>query len=193
MGYVEMVQSSDLPQEQEREIAIVGQRLSRLEELLDSFFEFFAILSADKLPEKEPLNLVSLLEESIAHFYDDYSRQNRRISFHCDRRKVEISSNYHMLLRIFDNLISNAYKHGSGDLHITVEMGDVLTVSFENPSEEGEADVNRIFDEFYTTDISRTKGNTGLGLAIAKQFTQMLGGQIDAGYRKENFWITIKF
>jgi signal transduction histidine kinase len=98
-----------------------------------------------------------------------------------------------MLLRIFDNLISNAYKHGSGDLHITVEMGDALTVSFENPSEEGEADVNRIFDEFYTTDISRTKGNTGLGLAIAKQFTQMLGGQIDAGYRKENFWITIKF
>jgi signal transduction histidine kinase len=53
--------------------------------------------------------------------------------------------------------------------------------------------VSRIFDEFYTTDISRTKGNTGLGLAIAKQFTQMLGGEIVAGYRNENFLITIKF
>ena len=33
--------------------------------------------------------------------------------------------------------------------------------------------VEQIFDEFYTSDISRTKQNTGLGLAIVKEFTEM--------------------
>jgi signal transduction histidine kinase len=192
MGYMELLQNPELPEEEaQKEMAIVRQRLNRLEELLDSFFEFFTIISGDKQPEKEKLNLVSVLEESIAHFYDDYSRQNRRISFLCDRRKVEISSNYHMLMRIFDNLISNAYKHGEGDLEIKVLTSDKITICFENPLADSEVDINCIFDEFYTTDISRTRGNTGLGLAIAKQFTRMLGGDIFAGYEAGIFSITV--
>ena len=52
---------------------------------------------------------------------------------------------------------------------------------------------DQIFDEFYTTDISRTKGSTGLGLAIVKQFTELLGGNVSAEKKEKKFSVIVKF
>ena len=83
-----------------------------------------------------------------------------------------------MLSRIFENLISNALKYGLGNLTIEVisenANADVIRISFINRIIDKDLDTGRIFDDFYTTDISRTKGSTGLGLAIAKEFTEQL-------------------
>ncbi len=192
MGYIDMIQHTDLPEEEKsRELAIVEKRLIRLEELISSFFEFSQIISSGKQPEKTELNLVSVLEESIVHYYDDYCGRGRQILFQCEMHKLMISSNQNMLLRIFDNLISNALKHGKGDLTITVQHTQGIQICFENALDMPDMDVSHIFDEFYTTDISRTKGNTGLGLAIARQFTEMLGGTIMAETEGFLFRLTI--
>jgi signal transduction histidine kinase len=192
MGYINLINGSELSEEEKsREIAIVEQRLARLEELINSFFELSKIISRDKAPDLERLNLTSVLEECIVHYFDDYCGQGREIVFNCSARKIEILSNKNMLMRIFDNLIGNAYKHGTGNLTVSVDNRNGIKISFENGICDSEIDIDRIFDEFYTTDISRTKGNTGLGLAIAKQFTQMLGGDISAEYRDDKFIVTV--
>lgn len=192
MGYINMIQHTDLPEEEKsRELAIVEKRLIRLEELIGSFFEFSQIISSGKQPEKTELNLVSVLEESIVHYYDDYCDRGRQIIFHCDTHRLLLSSNQNMLLRIFDNLISNALKHGDGDLTVTMQHTEGIRITFENVLSTPNLDTTHIFDEFYTTDISRTKGNTGLGLAIAKQFTEMLGGSISAEVNGMRFRVKI--
>ena len=66
-------------------------------------------------------------------------------------------------------------------------------INFINDLFYNDLDVDRIFDEFYTVDISRTKGNTGLGLAIAKEFVEQLGGKIRAKKRKDKLTITVCF
>jgi signal transduction histidine kinase len=192
MGYIQLINNSDMSEEEKsREIAIIEQRLIRLEELINSFFELSKIISRDKAPDLEKLNLVSVLEECIVHYFDDYCGQNREIIFNCPVHRIEILSNKNMLMRIFDNLISNAYKHSTGNLTVSVENSNGITIRFENIICDGEIDIERIFDEFYTKDISRTKGNTGLGLAIAKQFTEMLGGNISAECKDDKFIISI--
>ena len=130
-----------------------------------------------------------MLEESIVHYYDDFSDKNRQIIFECDYRRLMVCSNQEMLLRIFDNLIGNALKHGAGDLTINVEKIDEIKITFQNELVSPDIDIEYIFDEFYTTDISRTKGSTGLGLAIAKEFTEMLGEKIEASLCGDNFYI----
>ena len=96
-----------------------------------------------------------------------------------------------MLLRIFDNLIGNALKHGIGDLTIRLEKSDAIKISFSNGVLDENIDTVHIFDEFYTKDISRTGGSTGLGLAIAKEFTELLGGRIAAEVIREQLVISI--
>lgn len=196
MGYIDIIQNSDLSnEEKERELRIIEKRLMRLQELINSFFEFSRIISCGKPPEKTKLNLVSALEESAANYYDDYSSKNRQIVINCNERKFDINSNKKILMRIFDNLISNALKHGDGNLIINLTACEKPQITFENElsANDTDIDINHIFDEFYTTDISRTKGNTGLGLAIAREFTELLGGKINAELKDNVFILTLSF
>lgn len=194
MGYIHIIQSSSLTEEEKsRELTIVEKRLVRLEELINSFFEFSQIISNGKAPEKSEVNIIAALEESIAHYYDDYCAGGREIIFKCSQHKQIIYSNKNMLLRIFDNLISNALKHGVGSLTVSIETIEDVRIRFVNQLCDSDIDIEQIFDEFYTTDISRTKGNTGLGLAIVKQFTEMLGGTVSAQNAHGLFSLTIMF
>lgn len=192
LGYIDIVINSNLSKdEQLKELHIIEDRLNRLNELIDSFFEFSKIISSNQIPEINEINLIDVLETSIAHYYDDYINSKRIIVFD-NYKKIKINSNKEMLLRTFDNLIANAYKHSNDDLKIKVETNKKIKITFENDLINNEIDIDHIFDEFYTIDISRTKGNTGLGLAIAKEFVEQLNGTIIAKKKKEKLLIIIE-
>ena len=181
LGYIDIILKSDLSEEEKKkDLITIEKRLRRLEELISSFFEFSRIISTNKLPTLEKINLTSILEESVIVFYDDYKKNNRKILLDCNQRKIIINSNKMLLTRIFENLIGNAYKHSNSDLIIKVEKLNKVKIIFSNELLDNDIDIDRIFDEFYTVDISRTKEGTGLGLAIAKEFTKQLNGNIYA-------------
>ncbi len=195
-GYTDLILNSDLTEDEKiSEMKIVEARLKRLTELVDSFFEFSKILTTNKEIELETVNLIGILEECIGNFYEDYKKKNREVDFITSNNKISISTNRTMLSRIFENLISNALKYGSGNLTIEVisENADVIRISFTNRIIDKDLDPGRIFDDFYTTDISRTKGSTGLGLAIAKEFTEQLNGNIEAHIEDDKLVIDTTF
>lgn len=191
MGYVELVRSADISEEErQRELEVIHKRMLRLEELINSFFEFSKMISGSEKPELQTVDLTAVLEECIVHYFDDFCNVGREVTFDCSGR-LKIESNKAMLMRIFDNLISNSLKHGEGTLAIKVDSSSDIVITLSNPTSDEDIDTERVFDEFYTTDISRTKGSSGLGLAIAKQFTRMLGGKISADTRDGMFTITV--
>ncbi len=195
LGYTNLMLESDMSeQEKIKNLKIIEERLKRLSELIDSFFEFSKILSDNKNIELTEINLVAVIEKSISNHYEDFSKDKRIINFKANKRKINIKSNELMLARVFDNLIRNAYKHSDGALDIEVNQNDgKVNIKFINDLSYSVLDVDRIFDEFYTVDISRTKGNTGLGLAIAKEFIEQLHGKISADKKNNKLIITIIF
>lgn len=195
LGYVSLMLESDMiEQEKIKNLKIVEERLKRLSELIDSFFEFSKILSNNQIIELDEINLVAVIEKAISNHYEDFSKDNRMIDFKTNKRKIKIKSNEVMLVRVFDNLIRNAYKHSNGNLDIEINQNnDKVKIKFINDLLYNDLDVDRIFDEFYTVDISRTKGNTGLGLAIAKEFVEQLKGKIKADKKNNKLIITIIF
>lgn len=195
LGYVSLMLETNIPEEEKiKNLKIVEERLKRLSELIDSFFEFAKILSDDQKIELEDMNLVATIEKSISNHYEDFSKDNRAIDFKTNKRKINIKSNELMLVRVFDNLIRNAYKHSDGNLDIELnQTNKKVKIKFINNLKYNDLDIDRIFDEFYTIDISRTKGNTGLGLAIAKEFVEQLNGKIRALKRHNQLIIEITF
>ncbi len=199
LGYIDMINTQrregDFTEDIDRELEIIEKRMHRLSELIDAFFEFSKVISSDKEPERSELSMVAVLEECIAHYYDDYSTRHRSIDFSNPAGRQKFYSNRNMLIRVFDNLIGNALKHGNGDLRVISELEENggISVKFINEAETADIDAEHIFDEFYTRDISRTGGNTGLGLAIAKEFTELLGGRITADISPGRMEIAVRF
>lgn len=137
--------------------------------------------------------MIELLEDSIVSYYDEFKKEDRNIVIAKNVNKCLIKTNKELLKRIFDNLVVNALKHGDGNLFIDFKEDTFIEISFSNQVLSNDLDISQIFDEFYTTDISRTKGNTGLGLAIVKSFTVLLGGKIEAFLKEDFLYIIIKF
>ena len=74
LGYIDIILKSDLSEEEKKkDLITIEKRLRRLEELISSFFEFSKIISTNKRPALEKINLTSVLEESVIVFYDDYN------------------------------------------------------------------------------------------------------------------------
>ncbi len=194
LGYINLIKEEKISmKEKEEDLSIIEERIRTLEDLINSFFEFSKIIANNKEPEVERLNIIALLEETIANFYDIFGNENRRIKLEAKEEKIYLFSNKMMLSRIFDNLILNAYKHSTSDLKIEIENKDKVRIVFENILLQPSLDVEKIFNEFYTLDISRTKCNTGLGLTIVKEFVEQLNGRVYAKKEKDILKIIIEF
>lgn len=193
LGYIDLILKSELSKEEAiKELKIIENRLLRLNELINSFFEFSMITTNTKTVDMKRINLVAIIEECISHYYDDFTRENREIIFENKVKNCMILSNEEILKRVIDNLIGNSLKHSSSHLTIKLSLNTDIKLLFENEIVDNNFDIDHIFDEFYTSDISRTKGNTGLGLAIAKTFIENLDGNISAKINKNRLSILIK-
>lgn len=179
LGYVELLQKYDLTKhEQQKYEAIIIDKLRRLSQLIEDFFAFTKIITNEEEVHLSVVDINRIFEEELVCYYQDFDSQNRAIHI-TGNKKIELYSNERILRRIFDNLIINAFKHGHGDVKINISTHKGICYQFKNQIKEP-ISVEYIFDEFYTSDISRTKQNTGLGLAIVKEFTEILGGRVTA-------------
>lgn len=190
LGYIELLQQYHVDKEEQVKYQqIIIDKLKRVSLLIEDFFEFTKIVSSEEPLQLQQIDSNRILEEAIVCYYQDFHNQKREVQI-TGNHELVIPSNEQVLRRIFDNIIINALKHGQGNLLISVEEEHDICIMFTNLIEEV-VDVDQIFDEFYTSDISRTKKNTGLGLAIAKEFTEMLGGSIKASVDESIFTITL--
>ena len=93
--------------------------------------------------------------------------------------------------RVFDNLLRNAviYSFNGTDINITVtRQEENVTISFTNHGDTIPVEkLERIFEQFYRLDASRStsSGGAGLGLAIAKQIVGLHQGTIHARSQDE--------
>lgn len=88
------------------------------------------------------------------------------------------------ILRVFENLLTNAVKYGIADTEITITVQETITdidVSFNNKSVGlTEAEQEKVFKPFHRTnsaDNSNVRG-WGLGLTIVKGITEAHGGTV---------------
>ncbi len=181
LGYLDILTSNDIDEKTKIEyLKIITERLTKLNTLLNSFFELAKVITEENHIDYEKINIISILENSIATFYEDFHQRKRKIDFQAKENIIYLNANKMMLTRVFDNLIINSLQHSKDTLEIEVKQEkEKIIITFTNPLLEV-IDIDSIFDEFYTSDISRTKENTGLGLYIVKEYIEQLKGTVNA-------------
>jgi signal transduction histidine kinase len=86
------------------------------------------------------------------------------------------------LLRVLDNLLDNAERHGEGAIDVVVgrQEGHAMLMVTDRGKGIPESDRERAFERFTRLDSGRSRetGGTGLGLAIARDVAIAHGGTL---------------
>lgn len=108
---------------------------------------------------------------------------------------IFIEGNEQALFRVFQNIMKNAMDHGEQKIGIFLESfySQVVIRISNEISEQEEIDVERIFEKFYKSDVSRSKNSTGLGLSIAREFVLRMDGTIKAQIEGQELSIILEF
>jgi signal transduction histidine kinase len=130
---------------------------------------------------KEEVEVVDLILEACELFRPiaeakEVSLQTRlpqTLRFEIDKKKLQ---------RIVSNIIENAIKytpeHGTVTVTAAAQDGEIQIDVEDTGMGISGADLPHIFERFYRCDRSRSDGGVGLGLSLAKAYTESLSGAI---------------
>lgn len=197
ISYVELLrQEQDLPQHVKEYVQILGEKSERLKNIVQDVFEVSKAASGQLPLQMEVLDLSKLLRQTLADMNDQISQSTLVMRTVIPDTPVSVLADGQRLYRVFQNLLQNALHYSlEGSrvyLSLTEEDGEAV-VRVKNTSSV-ELTGNKDFTErFVRGDESRTDGGSGLGLSIAKSFTEACGGKLSVETDADLFTVTVAF
>ncbi|MCL2865037.1 MAG: ATP-binding protein [Lachnospiraceae bacterium] len=178
-GYVEAMTDGTIPSElHEKYLKIILFETKRLTDLTTDLLTLNEIDNRDFLLNKIDFDIQASIKQVAASF--EGICKNKRISIellfledyvsvYADRGKIQ---------QVLYNLIDNAIKFSEANSNITIEVREKNEKVFVSVKDYGlgipRKELNKVWERFYKSDLSRGKDKkgTGLGLAIVREIMQ---------------------
>ncbi|MCB0640868.1 MAG: response regulator, partial [Phaeodactylibacter sp.] len=177
----------------EEALNLIRRNSKNLLRLVNQLLDMSKIESSKMKLELNRGDIVSFLAYLTESFRSYADSKGIRLHFSAEMEVLVIDYDAEKVQHVLSNLVSNAIKFSSEDGQVTVKVwsnpaqpivGQKLQL-FIRVEDQGvgvkEADLPYIFDRFYQADsaFSRKGEGTGIGLALAKELVELMGGTID--------------
>ena len=189
-GYLDLLKGEEKSNTAKRYLSMIENRTEAMKMLTEELFHYSVITFEEEQMEYEEVVLNRILEESISAYYGAFKKTGITPEIKMTEKKILRSLDKKTLQRILENVISNGIKYSGGDFQI--ELTDYGEIIFTNTAPCLNAvQVGRLFQRFYS--VAAARQSTGLGLSIAKNLTEKMGGKITAEYQNGRLCIKILF
>jgi len=187
-GYIELLEEEDLNKKEY--VKIIKNKTKELTVLAEQLRDLSIGLDLERKIKKEKCCVNDILEETIASLYNSFKDKKVEPNISICEKKIYRNIDKDMIIRVFENIISNAIKYSDNNCNVTINEDGKM--SFSNKASKLDVTtVKKIFDRYYT--VENIKKYSGLGLTIAKQLVEINGGIITAKYIKNELYIEILF
>lgn len=180
ISYIDLLkQEETLPDYVQDYIKILDEKSLRLKNMIQDIFEVSKATSGNIELQLESLDLGKLLRQTLADMNENIDASPLIFRVDIPERPVMITADGRRLYRVFQNLISNALRYSLEGTRVFISLSDhggQATAVLKNISKY-ELDRNiDITERFVRGDAARSTSGSGLGLSIAKSFTEACGG-----------------
>jgi signal transduction histidine kinase len=166
-----------VPEERDRFISHIASHADRLTRISRSLLVVARAQSGQEPPRLESVPLKPLLEDVLAATAPDHESD---VSLHCAAH-LEVFVDRDVAEQAFSNLVTNAARHARGaSISVSADEIDTREVGVDvvdmgaGIAAEG---LEHVGDRFYTSG-GRDSGGFGLGVSIAAQAIEILGGTL---------------
>ncbi|MDA9471058.1 sensor histidine kinase [Enterococcus sp. 5H] len=160
--------------------------------LVDDLFEYTKVRQPTVPINAIHFDMAQLIEQLAADFELEADKNGMVIQVNANPASLKMDGDTEKLVRVFNNLLSNALKYGKGGKNIVIDVEKIGTEAVISVRNDGppipKKSLDQLFDRFYRVEESRSQetGGTGLGLAIAQSIVALHGGYIYA--TSDNHW-----
>lgn len=176
--------SEGVERDRQGQIQVIMDRQVRLlTRLIDDLLEA-SRLAYDKIElDREPLNLLQILQDVLVDFQSNLTPKNLQCNFHSAEAEVWVNGDVTRLTQALANVLHNAIKFSQdGDrIEVTLECTEqIVTVAIADSGIGMTTEaLDRIFTPFSQEENSRKQsGGLGLGLPLAKGIVELHEGRI---------------
>ena len=172
-------QEDGLPEHVRDYIRILNEKAGRLSTMVKDVFDVSKAASGSLPVKQERLDLGKLLRQTLADMAEEIGGSGLVLKTQLPEDPVPVLADGDRLYRVFQNLLLNALKYALPGSRVYLTLageGDSAVAVLKNISrDELPAGVD-FTERFVRGDESRTDGGSGLGLSIARTFTEACGG-----------------
>ncbi|HKB10535.1 MAG TPA: ATP-binding protein [Vicinamibacterales bacterium] len=185
LGYARMLRLQTLPPEKVAPaLETVERNATALKQMIEDVLEVSRIVAGRLRLNVEPVDLPAILRDAVATVSPAVEAKGVRLETIIDTLTTPVSGDADRLQQIVWNLLSNAIKFTPRGGRVQLRLARVDSHVEVSVSDTGrgipEEFLPFVFERFRQADasFSREHGGLGLGLAIAKQLTELHGGTI---------------
>ncbi len=188
INYADLLCEEDLPEPALGYAKTLNTKAYRLKDMVQDVFDLSKATSGNLPIEKNHLDFVKLIQQTLADMNGQIEESTLSFRTVFTEEPLIIEGDGGKLYRVFQNLFLNALQYSleHSRVHIqTYTQDGYAIVKIKNTSKnELDFDPEEITERFVRADASRSTEGSGLGLSIARSFTEACGGtftiQIDA-------------
>lgn len=167
-GFAEMMSNKSLPNDKiEHAANVILKQTNRLSLLIKDIINYSAIQTAN-LPLYE-VNVSEICKSIVLSLEKAIDDKNIKVTLDIDDN-IKINSRTEIVVQVISNLVSNAIKYNKDNGEIVISLkkdNDVILIVKDSGIGIDEADVDKIFDRFFTVDKSHNHYSSGFGLGLA--------------------------
>lgn len=197
ISYVDLLnQEDELPDHVKDYIEVLVEKSDRLKNMVQDIFEVSKATSGNIELNMERLDLGKLIRQTLADMNEVIESSGLTFKVEIPDSPVMIQADGKLLYRVFQNLIGNALQYSleGSRIFVTVDLNGAKSTAAVKNTSRFELDSEKDMTErFVRGDSSRTTDGSGLGLSIARSFTEACGGSFRISTNADLFTAEVGF
>lgn len=201
VNYVELLKRENLDNENaENYIRILDEKSQRLKQLTEDLVEASKISTGNIKLDIQTINMVELLYQTGGEFNERFESRKLTVITKIPNRPMMVRADGRQLYRTIENLYVNAAKYALENTRVYVELEEkdkraVFTIKNISKTElnVNGTEARDLTERFVRGEASRTTEGSGLGLSIAKNLTNLMGGEFEIVIDGDLFIATISY